>query len=75
MCVLISKFTSQNELNPKSLYRFKKQNPKIQILKDVKAKSWKRENLEIRHFCEILHDDPTIWKYASFEGSGISRSP
>ena len=41
----------------------------------MKAKSWKRENLKIRHSGDILHDDWRIWKYASFEGSGIARNP
>ena len=42
---------------------------------NVKAKSWKRENLKIRHSGDILHDDWRIWKYASFEGVRISRNP
>ena len=42
---------------------------------NVKDKFHSRQNREILHFCEILHDDPSIWKYASFEGSEISRSP
>ena len=42
---------------------------------NVNAKSWKRQNCEILHFCDILHDDTIIWKYASFEGSEISQAP
>ena len=42
---------------------------------DVNDKFRERKIREIRHFCEILHGNPTIWKYASFEGSEISQSP
>jgi len=42
---------------------------------NVNAKSQVRQNHENFHFCEILHGYSTIWKYASFEGSEISRSP
>ena len=42
---------------------------------NVKDKFHSRQNRENFHFCEILHGYSTIWKYASFEGSEISRSP
>ena len=74
-CILILKSTSRNQRNSKSEYRFEKRNQNNQILKDVKAKSWKRQNLKIRHSGDILHDDWRIWKYASFEGSGIVLTP
>ena len=41
----------------------------------MEAKSRKRQNRKIRHSGDILHDDWGFWKYASFEGSEISRSP